>query len=240
MSERVETAEAPFSELEVLALPDGGPRRTQGPWHARLLERVLAYLPVLLMGLLAVFTWWLVRSSALPPAAETTATPPQTVDYAMTGFVLARYGSDGMLRSRIEGDLIQHFPATDRVEIQGVRLRSVDAAGRLMLGRADRALSNSDATLVRLEGSARVSREATPEQNGDRNGNGNGRIEIRGEILEILGAEERVRSTQPVTVITGSGELRAGSLDYNRRDRVALLGGRVTGQLRPGPGPALP
>jgi lipopolysaccharide export system protein LptC len=234
MSERVETAEAPFSELEALARPVGAPRRTQGPWRVRLLERLLAYLPVLLMGLLAVFTGWLVRNSPVPAEFQAAAVPPQTVDYAMTGFVLGRYGPDGVLRSRIEGDLMQHFPATDRVEVQGVRLRSVDATGRLMLGSADRAQSNADATLVRLEGSARVIREAAAGQNG------NGRVEIRGETLEILVTEERVRSTQPVTVITGSGELRAGSLDYSRRDRVALLGGRVTGQLRPGPGPALP
>ena len=238
MSDRAETAEAPFSELEALARPEAGPRRTQGPWHARLLVRLLAYLPVLLMGLLAVFTWWLARSSAVPPEAETATTPPQTVDYAMTGFVLGRYGPDGMLRSRIEGDLMQHFPATDMVELQGVRMQSVDAAGRLMRGSADRAQSNADASVVRLMGSARMSREALPGQNG--NGTGNGRIEIRGETLEILAADERVRSSQPITLITGNGELRAGSLDYSRRDRVALLGGRVTGQLRPGLGPVLP
>lgn len=251
MSEHVETPEAPFSELEALARPAGALRPAPGPWYTRLLRYLLGYLPVLLMGLLAAFTWWLVKNTPVAAEVKTVALPPQTVDYAMTGFVLSSYGPQGALRSRIEGELMQHYPATDTVEVQEVRLRSVDDAGRLMLGSAERAQSNADSTQVRLMGAARVSREAAPngsgngKGNGSGNGNGNGgrsasaagRIEIRSEFLEILSAEQRVRSHLPVTLIMDNGELRAGAIDYSRRDRVAELGGRVTGQLRPGKAP---
>ena len=229
MSEHVEPPEPPFVELEALARPATEPRPAQGPWHARLVAHLLGYLPVLLMGLLAGFTWWLVKNTPVPETGKAPELPPQAADYTMTGFVLASYGPDGALHSQLEGERLQHFPATDMVEVQGVRLRSVDAAGRLMRGSAERAESDGGGARVRLIGNARVSREA-----GEGPG-GSGRIEIRGDYLEVLRAEQRVRSDRPVTLLTGNGELRAGSLDYSRRDRVAELGGRVTGQLRPTP-----
>lgn len=229
MSEHIEAPEAPFVELEALARPAAEPRPAQGPWHARLIGHALAYLPVMLMGLLAAFTWWLVKNTPVPETAKTSELPPQAADYTMTGFVIANYGPDGTLQSQLEGERLLHFPATDMVEVQGVRLRSVDAAGRLMRGSAERAESDGGAVRVRLIGNARVSREAGAGP-GD-----NGRIEIRGDDLEVLRVEQRVRSDQPVTLLTSQGELRAGSLDYSRRDRVADLGGRVTGQLRPTP-----
>ena len=47
----------------VLAPAAPRPRRSDTPrlpWHLRLVETVSAYLPLLLMALLALATWWLV------------------------------------------------------------------------------------------------------------------------------------------------------------------------------------
>ncbi|HSV69488.1 MAG TPA: LPS export ABC transporter periplasmic protein LptC [Methylibium sp.] len=233
MTERGDTADAPFSELAVLARPAALQPPPQGPWFARWLERLLRYLPVLLMGLAAAFTWWLVKNAPSGDEAAAPTAPPRTPDYTMRGFVLSSYGVDGALRSQVEGDVMAHFPASDTIEIEGVRLRALDEAGRLLRGSAARAQSNGDGTEVRLIGGARVVREPAAGEAADE------RVEIRGEFLEVFSRAQRVRSDQPVTVVTGQGELRAGTLDYDRIERVARLGGRVTGQLRGG-GPVLP
>ena len=59
-----EAPEAPFAELAPLA--PGPLRPPRGlTWRGRLSEAVAAYLPVLLMGLLAALTWWLVKNCLL-------------------------------------------------------------------------------------------------------------------------------------------------------------------------------
>ena len=128
---------------------------------------------------------------------------------------------------------MRHFPDTDTVEIEGLRLRLVNADGSVTTGSARQALSNRDGTQLRLMGHARVVREPAPQTAGG------DRVEIRGEFLEVLSDSERVLSHLPVTVITPQGELRAGKLDYSHLDRAGQLAGRVTGELRAGPqGPA--
>jgi lipopolysaccharide export system protein LptC len=228
VTERGDTDAAPFSELAVLARPAAVQPPPQGPWLIRLFERALGMLPVLLMGLLAAATWWLVNNAPVGDDAPAPSAPSQAPDYTMRGFVLSRYGADGVLQARIEGDTMAHFPATDTVEVEGARLQSIDAAGRRLNGSAARAQSNGEATEVRLIGGARVVREPGPGESAE------ARVEIRGEFLELLSDSKRVRSHRPVTLLTGRGELRAGTLDYRHGDQVAELGGRVTGQLRPG------
>jgi lipopolysaccharide export system protein LptC len=230
-AEGLDSTVEPFSELAPLAPRSGPPLHHGGPWPARLWEQLLGALPVLLMALLAALSWWLVKNT--PAGNDGSAAKPlrPDPDYTMSGFAVSHYGADGVLRSRLEGDLLHHYPATDTVEVEGVRLRAADAAGRMLHGSAQRAYSNGEATRVRLVGDARVVREPAAGEAAS------ARLEILGEALEFDTAARRVRSEQPVTLLTGQGELRAGNLDYSETERVGRLGGRVTGQLNPGTRP---
>jgi len=220
---------APFEELAALAPGPRRRRRALGPWHARLWDAVLNYLPVVLMALLAALSWWLVKNTPVPGDAEAKRAVRHEPDYTMEQFSIVGYGRGGEVRSRLEGKVLRHFPDTDTIEVEGLQLRIVDEAGRVTTGSALRALSNGDATQLRMTGQARVVREAAPNPaDGER-------LEIRGEFLELLTESERVRSHLPVTLITPRGELRAGTLDYGHLDRIGQLGGRVTGELRPLP-----
>ncbi|HEU4459507.1 MAG TPA: LPS export ABC transporter periplasmic protein LptC [Methylibium sp.] len=234
MNERVAAApEAPFEELTALAPDLRRPRRrAQGPWTARAWEALLNYLPVVLMALLAGLSWWLVKNTPVPGDGDAKRVPRHEPDYTMERFSIVDYAPNGEVRSRLEGDVLHHYPDNDTIEIEGLRLRMVDESGRVTTGRSDRAQSNGDATQIRMTGKARIVREPAPrEADGER-------LEIRGEFLELLTESERVRSHLPVTLITPRGELRAGSLDYGHLDRAGQLGGRVRGELRPEPAPA--
>lgn len=230
MNEPGDSDAAPFSELVPLA-PLGTPRAAPlvGPWTARLWVQVVGLLPVLFMGLLAALTWWLVKNSPLPGEDVVKPPPRHEPDYTMRDFAVSSFDASGVLRSRLEGDVLMHYPDTDTVEIEGVRLRAEDLQGRVTVGTAQRALSNGDATQVRLMGGARVVREPGPKEAPT------ARIEIRGEFLELFTDTERIRSHLPVTVLTGRGEVHAGRLDYSHLDRIGQFGGRVTGVLRPAP-----
>lgn len=193
------------------------------------LERLSLYLPVVLMGLLALGTYWLVRNTPvfLPPGA------PQPVrhepDYFLQNFSVKTFDPEGGLRSEVFGAEARHYPDTDTLEIDRIRIRSFDRQGQLTTATASRALTNADASEVQLFGNAQVVREATT----DLSGHGQPRLEFRGEYLHAFLELERLKSHRPVILTRGSDRFAADSLDYDNIERMLQLRGRVKGTLVP-------
>lgn len=210
------------------ALPEAPGRRRRAvlPWHVRLFDIVSTYLPVLLMGLLALGTWWLVKNTPATPDEQVAAPPRHEPDYAMTQFGVQRYGPDGALEVVVEGERLRHYPDTDTLEIDAPRIRAVAADGRVTRATALRALSNGDASEVQLIGAAQVIREA---------GADGAAIEFRGEFLHAFLNTERVRSHLPVVVVRGGTEIRAQGLQYDNLSKVIELQGRMRAVFAPPP-----
>lgn len=215
----------PLGDLAVLApAPAPDRRRARLPWHLRLLETVTAYLPVLLMALLALGTWWLVKNTPLPEAQQPEAPPRHEPDYTMQQFQVQRFGADGRLSVQIEGDELRHFPDTDTVEVSHPRIRAIGVDGRVTRASAQRALSNGDGSEVQLFGNAEVLREGAA---------GEAPIEFRSEFLHAFLLTEKVRSHLPVVVRRGATELRAVGMEYDNLARVIELKGRVRATFEP-------
>lgn len=191
-------------------------------------DRISIYLPVILMGLLALGTYWLARTTpgAAPIVGE--HAPTHEPDYFLRGFSVKSFDDDGRLKSEIRGTEARHFPDTDTLEIDQPRIRSYSEKGALTVATADKALSNSDASQVQLIGHAVVTREAPQGQRADEP-----RLEIRGEFLHAYMDEERVTSDRPVTISRGPDVFEGNSLAYDNLDRVLQLRGRVRGTLQP-------
>lgn len=197
------------------------------PWPQRLMDAVVGYLPVVLMGLLALATWWLVKHTPTPQPEPASAPLRHEPDYEMQGFSVQRFGVEGPAHSIIEGQVLRHFPDTDTLEIEGVRVHWTDDQGRDTRATALRAVSNADGSDVQLMGEARVVRDPAPQAGA----NDAGRVEFRSEYLQVLSNAQRVRTDRPVSLIHGAGRLQAGSLNYDHRAGIFELGGRVRGTL---------
>jgi len=131
----------------------------------------------------------------------------------------------------VQGDEARHYPDTDTLEIDQVRMRSVSIDGRVTVATANRALSNADGSEVQLFGNAIVTREPLPAKPGAA---AQPRMEFRGEFLHAFTNTERVRSDQPVTLTRGNDRFTADSMDYDNLDQVLQLRGRVRGMILPG------
>lgn len=195
----------------------------------RLWDQVSIYLPVLLMGLIALASYWLLR--ATPEAALPTPDRPVThePDYFMRRFSVKVFDADGVLKSEIYGAEARHHPDTDTVEIDQARIRSLQAGGLLTTATAQRVTSNGAQTKFVLEGDAVVVREAG--QTAD--GSVLPRLEFRGELLHVFTQPQRLWSDRPVTVVRGGDRIQADALDYQGDDRVVLFKGRVKARLSP-------
>lgn len=219
---------APAERVVLAPAVPRGPVRPKLPWWVRLVDTITIYLPLLLMALLAAGTWWLVKNTPVPDGPRVEAPPRQDPDYVMTGFSVQHFTPTGRPSTFLEGREMRHYPATDMVEIDDVRVRSVDEYGRVTVATARRGVSNRNASEVQLIGQAHVVREAggPPDAPG-----GNDRLEFLGEFLHVYTDAQRVESDQPVVLRRGGMEVRAASLRYDHGKQVLELKGQVRGVL---------
>ncbi|HJV62035.1 MAG TPA: LPS export ABC transporter periplasmic protein LptC [Albitalea sp.] len=193
-----------------------------------MIELASAYLPLLLMSVLALGTWWLVKNTPLPEAERPSGPLRHVPDYQMSHFLVRRFGADGTMRAQIEGDLMRHYPDTDTLEIDNARIRAVAPDGHVTRASARTALSNGDGTEVQLQGGAHVVRQGPA---------GEEPVEFRGDFLHAFLDTERVQSHLPVTITRGRTEIHADAMTYDNLARVVELKGRVTATFPPvGPG----
>ena len=197
-------------------------RRVRLPWYRRWFDTASAYLPLLLMALLALGTWWLVKNTPLFEAGRELAPARHEPDYTMSQFMVQRFAASGAMRVQIEGDLMRHYPDTDTLEIDNPRIRAIGEDGRITVATARKALSNRDGSELQLSGGAHVVREATARDQA---------IDFRGEFLHCFQNTERVRSNLPVLVTQGGTEIRADAMNYDNLARMLDLKGRVRAVL---------
>ena len=200
------------------------PRSVALPWHRRALDMVSTYLPVLLMGLLALGTWWLVKNTPMFDPQRAEAPPRHEPDYTMTRFIVQRFGPDGVMRIQIEGNVLRHYPDTDTLEIDNPRIRAIASDGRVTIATANMARSNAQASEVELSGGAHLMRQATDQDLA---------IEFHGEQLHYFRTTERVQSLLPVTVVQGDTEVRADTMLYDNLARTVDFKGKVRAVLAP-------
>ena len=194
-------------------------------------DRFSLYLPIVLMGLLALATYWLVQRT--PPPGQPVVERPvrHEPDYFMKSFSVRTFLEDGRLKSEVFGESARHFPDTDLLEIDSVRIRAFDGQGRLTIATALRAVASADGSEVQLFGKALVVREAqapvgvrpTP------------RMEFRGEHLHAFLDDEKLSANRPVELRRGKDVFFADNMDFDNVQRVMLMRGRVRGVLSPPP-----
>ena len=191
-------------------------------------DRLLLSLPLLIMGVLALGTYWMARSTPDQAALEPERSASHEPDYFMHAFSVKTFDATGKLRTEVSGDVARHYPDTQWMEIDAIRIRSFDTNGRLTTATALKGLTNEDSSEVQLLGQANVVREAQTQGSAI-----TPRMEYRGEFLHAFLNTEQVRSHKPVELIRGNDRITADSLDFDNIEQVMQLRGRVRGILVP-------
>ncbi len=196
----------------------------------RMLRRVPdllgTYLPLLLMALLALGSWWLVKNTPLFEDGRAAAPLRHTPDYTMTDFLVQRFAPDGAKTTQLEGDLMRHYPDTETIEIDNPRLQSIAKDGRVTVATGRSALSNKDGSEVVLKGDAHLTRAATASELA---------IEFRSEFLHYVQATEQVTTPLPVILTQGTTEIHADAMVYDNLARRADFTGKIRAVLAPLP-----
>jgi len=187
---------------------------------ALLIDRLVLVLPLLMVAMLALGSYWMVRSAPGVDTGELPRPPDDTPDYLIEGFTVQKFDANGRLNALLQGASAQRLPDAPWIEIQKFTFRSTDAQGQGKLASADQGLTNPDNNEFQLSGNARMVREAHPA--GDYP-----RLEIRGDFLHVWTEPEKVESDRPVQIIHGKHRIRADSLQYDGTTRALQMDGRV-------------
>jgi lipopolysaccharide export system protein LptC len=192
-------------------------------------DLLMRYLPVLLMGLLAMVTYWLVRHTPEPLPVQPDQPVRHVPDYFMRGFSLKVYAPDGRLEFRVQGDHAEHFPDTDRLEVEQPRLTKVDETGRVTDASARQAITTPDGQRVELKGQAVVRRAGEPGAQGSQAK----AFELRSDYLFMDLDRDVMRTDRPVEVLRGGDRFTADAMDHDHERGVTRMSGRVRGVLQP-------
>lgn len=192
-------------------------------------ERFLLYLPMVVMAVLALGSYWLVRSTPVADDRPQENAVRHHPDYFVKEFALKSFDVSGKVRTEVFGTEARHYPDTQWLEVDNIRILSYDEKGRLTVGTAKRGLTNEDISQVQLLGNAVIVREAA-----DNAIAANSRMEYRSEFLDAYLQTEQVRSNKPVEIMRGKDKFTADSLDFDNVEQVLKLKGRVRGTLQPG------
>lgn len=192
-------------------------------------DRSLLYFPLVSMGLLALGSYWLVRSTPENVGVEVQRPVKHDPDYFMEDFSVRTFDTAGRVRSEVVGAKARHYPDTKWLEVDNIRVRSFDDQGRVTTATAQRGLTNEDSSEVQLMGKAIVVREADPETRA----NPAPRMEFRSEFLHAFMLTERVISHLPVEYLRGGDRFSADRLDFDNVEQVLQLSGRVKATLLP-------
>lgn len=188
-------------------------------------ESMSLYFPVMLMGLLALGSWWLVRNAPSVPKEVVAKTTSNLPDYTMAHFSVKDYDANGRMQSEVTGESAAHYPETDTLEIQRVMLRGYALDGTRTTATGNKGVSNADASEVQLWGNAVVVRDQHPSRPVMR---------FESEFLHAWTREERVKSHLPVVVMQGHDKFTGDSLAYDNINQAVQMQGRVRGVLQPG------
>lgn len=192
-------------------------------------ERFLLYLPMVFMGLLALGSYWLVRSTPRNDGPVPARLVSHQPDYFMQNFSARTFDATGRIRTEVLGEKARHYPDTPWLEIDGIQIRSFDAQGHLTMASANRGLTKEDSSEVQLMGNAVVVREAIT----GKQANAAPRMEYRGEFLHAFMRTEKIKSHLPVELLHGNDRFTADTLDFDNAGQVLQLRGRVHGTLVP-------
>lgn len=186
-------------------------------------DRISLYLPVMIMGGLALISYWVLRSTPAPQLPPTVRPLQHQPDYVMRGFSVQTFDAHGRLKNEVLGQTARHYPDTEVLEIDQAELRSLVDGQPQTRASASRLSVNADQTRYQLDGQVRIIRAAYPNTSGPASPT----MTFAGESLLINTQDHTISSSRQVLITRGNDRISANQMHYSDTLRQANLQGHV-------------
>jgi lipopolysaccharide export system protein LptC len=220
-------------ELHLPDLPDvpvalgpvsSGVRRTRPALSERLRGLLGTTLPLMMMAMLALGTWWLIRHAPQAVAPEVPRSAQHIPDYRLERFTLQRYSASGQRTVNIEGQSLRHYPDNDELEIDTVTLAATGSEGRDTHATARQAIASGDGSRIQLLGGVEVISSDASGQT----------VVLTGEHIDLLVNDKVLLADKAVRVRQGGSEFRADGLRLDQNTQQLTLTGPARAVFQPG------
>jgi lipopolysaccharide export system protein LptC len=193
----------------------------------RIVDKGLAYIPVILMGVLAMLSYWLIKNTPEIELNKTRLIQKHEIDYELRNFSVKTYRNNGQLKSLIVGERARHFADNETLEIEAPQVQVMDINQHKTTANSSRAISNADGSELQMIGNAVL----VKTQYEVSNKNKKNLFELRSEYLDFMLDEEIVKTHLPVQIKKGNNYFEALSMNYDNLSQSLKLKGRVKGQI---------
>jgi lipopolysaccharide export system protein LptC len=193
-------------------------------------QRLQAWLPVWLLGALALFSYWLVQNSPITHTTESDRPPSVKPNAYFYNFRIIGYGRDGQWEMQMKGQRASHREDLQRYDIDAPRMlkRSPDS-GVLTQVSARRGQINESGTVAHLFEQAVIDR---PRQKAS-DGTWSKPLEIRSEYLLLDDERHALQTDQPVVITQDQDQFKAEHMLALQTDGKLTLDGNVRSTLMP-------
>jgi lipopolysaccharide export system protein LptC len=194
------------------------------------LDRLVAWMPVLMLGGLAALTYWLdaqVKSSGRRDDGSSRHDP----DLYIERFRAVSFDVDGRLRQMLTASRAEHFPDDGSVELNTPMLAVTDPDKPRLSVTAEIGIVSGDREIVTLRGRVRGTRDAAPATAKERNPIGEATFTT--ESLRVIPKAARAESDGLVTIEEARGIIQGVGMVLDNNARTIRFNSAVRGTLQP-------
>jgi len=196
-----------------------------------LVDRMVAWSPVLLLGGLAALTYWL-DAQVQADTARRDGTARHDADMYIENFRAVSYDADGTLRQSLAARRAEHHPDDESIDFADPSLALTDPGRPRMSITANAGTLSGDRETVNFRGNVRATRDALPD--GAAAGNEpKGPITLSSEALRVVPNKGRAETDGPVTVEEPRGIIHAVGMAVDNEAHTIKLKSGVHGTLSP-------
>jgi len=196
-----------------------------------LIDRLVSWSPVLLLGGLAALTYWL-DAQVQADGARRDGTARHDADMYIENFRAVSFDADGALRQSLAARRAEHHPDDESVDFTAPSLAITDPGRPRMAITADAGTLSGDRETVTFRGHVRGTRDALPDGTPASN-DPKGPITFTAETLRVVPKKGRAETDGPVTVEEPRGIINAVGMAVDNEAHTIKLKSGVHGTLSP-------
>ena len=201
-----------------------------------LLDRITGWSPVLLLGALAAFTYWL-DAQVQPPPPRRDGSERHDPDLYVEGFKAITLDPEGRPMQSIAGKTARHYGDDQTTEFTEPMLAQTEAGKPAFRVTADRGKLSGDRKEVFFTGNVRAVREAGPGAPGE---GPVGPVTVLTEYLHVIPDAQTATTDKAVTIEEPRGIIKSVGLTLDNKAKTLKLKSSVQGTLQPQALPDLP
>jgi lipopolysaccharide export system protein LptC len=184
-------------------------------------DRWRAWVPALLLSLLAALTWWL--DQKVQPVGPHDGGSSADPDFVAENFEAKRMNEDGSERYSVVAKKMEHYPVDNSAVLEEPRLTHFDPDKGPVSIRANSGVVSSNGETVDFRDAVQVRRAPF---------GGDPEMTLTTSFLHVIPDKDLVLTDREVTLTHGNSTLKSVGLEFNNKTRQLKLLSNVKGQLQ--------